>query len=302
LERDLPVEERDAEAIAGMADLVLKGGRIVDPSQAMDMVADIAFADGKVAAIGKDLKPGRAEVRDVSGLIVAPGLIDLHTHLYDLGTHLGVDPQLVARQGGCTTLIDAGTAGPANFMGFRKHVIERCPIRILAYLNISFPGIFADTNKPPVGECEDMRLLDPAACVRVANENPDLVIGIKVRLGRGAGGSNGVMPLDVAIEVASELGLPVMCHLDRMPPARREVLERLRPGDVLTHCFRGFPTAPIDSAGRPRPEVLEARASRRRRSTAPAVRARRCWRRGRAACTSTSATAPGPSPSAPAGR
>src|SRR5262249_49470710 len=118
-----------------MVDLVLKGGRIVDPSQDMDAVADIAFAGGKIAAIGKDLNPGKAEIRDVAGKIVAPGLIDLHTHLYDLGTHLGVDPGLVARQGGCTTLIDAGTAGPANFMGFRKHIIEPCPIRILAYLN-----------------------------------------------------------------------------------------------------------------------------------------------------------------------
>jgi dihydroorotase len=243
-----------------MADLVLRGGRVVDPSQNIDQIADVAFADGKVAAIGKDIKAGKATVKDVTGKLVVPGILDLHTHVYHLGTSLGVDPALTARQGATTTLVDAGSAGPGNFDGFRKHVIEPCPIRIVAYLNISFAGIYAFSKSTMVGECQDIRLLDCTECKRVAETHADLVVGIKVRIGRGAGGSNGAMPLDMAIEVADNLGLPVMCHLDYPPPSRREVLSRLRPGDVLTHCFRPFPNAPIDGGKRVRAEILEARA------------------------------------------
>ena len=98
-----------------MNDLVLKGGRVVDPSQALDKVTDIAFASGKVAAIGDNLS-GK-DSRDVTGKIVSPGLIDLHTHVYWGGTSLGVDPVRLAR-GGCTTLVDTGSAGPGNYLGF----------------------------------------------------------------------------------------------------------------------------------------------------------------------------------------
>ena len=104
-----------------MNDLVLKGGRLVDPSQGIDQVTDIAFAGGKVAAIGDGL--AGADTRDVKGKIVSPGLIDLHTHVYWGGTSLGVEAELLARTGGVTTFIDAGSAGPGNFHGFRKHVI-----------------------------------------------------------------------------------------------------------------------------------------------------------------------------------
>ena len=105
-----------------MNDLVLKNGRVVDPSQALDKVTDIAFSGGKVSAIGDGLSG--PDERDVRGKIVAPGLIDLHTHVYWGGTSLGVEAELVARTGGVTTFIDAGSAGPGNFHGFRKHVIE----------------------------------------------------------------------------------------------------------------------------------------------------------------------------------
>ncbi len=240
-----------------MNDLVLKGGRIVDPSQGVDRIADIAFANGKVAAIGDNLSG--ADARDVSGKIVTPGLIDLHTHVYWGGTSLGVEAELLARTGGVTTFIDAGSAGAGNFHGFRRHVIEPSPVRILPYLNVSFPGIFAFSKAVMVGESADMRLLDPREAVRVAREHKDLVIGIKVRVGKSASGDSGIMPLDVAIDVAEETGLPLMAHLDAGPPARHEVMRRLRKGDVLTHCFRPFPNAPVRSDGRVYEEVLAAR-------------------------------------------
>jgi dihydroorotase len=243
-----------------MADLILRGGRIIDPSQNLDRVADVAFAAGKVAAIGDNLAAGpRTETRDARGAIVTPGLIDLHTHVYWGGTSIGVDAAALARTSATVTFVDAGTAGPANFLGFRKHVIEPSPVRILPFLNVSFPGIYAFSKTVMVGECDDLRLLDLRECVRVAREHADMIVGIKVRVGRGAGGSSGVAPLDMALEVAEEVGLPLMAHIDHPPPSRREVLARLRRGDILTHCFRPFPNAPALPGGGVRPEVLAAR-------------------------------------------
>ena len=241
-----------------MNDLVLKGGRVIDPAQGIDKITDVAFANGTVAAIGDGLS-GK-DTRDVSGKIVAPGLIDLHTHVYWGGTSLGVQAELLARSGGVTTFIDAGSSGAGNFHGFRKHVIEPSPVRILPYLNVAFPGIFAFSKTVMVGESSDLRLVDPRECARVARENRDLILGIKVRVGKSASDDSGIMPMDMAMEVAEEVGMPLMCHLDHPPPSRREVVERLRPGDILTHCFRPFPNAPVRADGRVREEVLAARA------------------------------------------
>jgi dihydroorotase len=242
-----------------MTDLVLKGGRLIDPASGHDETADIAFGDGKVVGIGRELAGADAEIIDARGLLVVPGLIDLHTHVYWGGTSLGVDASEVARRSGTTTFVDAGSAGPGNFHGFRRHVIEPSPLRIIPFLNISFPGIFAFGAGLMVGECADLRLLDPRECVRVINANRELIAGVKVRVGRSAGGASGVAPLDIALEVAAETGLPVMAHLDNPPPSRLEVLSRLRRGDILTHCFRPFPNAPVEGDGGVREEVQEAR-------------------------------------------
>jgi dihydroorotase len=242
-----------------MADLVLRGGRVIDPASGQDETADIAFGDGKVTALGRELPAGGAEIVDVRGLLVVPGLIDLHTHVYWGGTSLGVDAAEVARRSGTTTFVDAGSAGPGIFHGFRRHVIEPSPLRIIPYLNVSFPGIFAVSAAVSVGECADLRLLDPRECVRVIAANRDLIAGVKVRVGRNAGGASGVAPLDIALEVAEETGLPVMAHLDNPPPSRLEVLARLRRGDILTHCFRPFPNAPVKKDGQVREEITEAR-------------------------------------------
>lgn len=241
-------------------DLVLRGGRVVDPSQKLDAVMDVAFANGKVAALGKDLKadPG-TDVRDVSGHIVSPGLIDLHTHVYWGGTSLGIDAEEFCRTSGVTTSVDTGSAGPGNFAGFRKHVIEPCQVRILAYLHISHAGIFGFSDRVMVGESEELRLMNPIDAVTVAEQNRDMIVGIKVRVGRHSSGTSGAVPLKMALEVADQVGMPLMCHIDHPPPSYEEVVEMLRPGDVLTHAFRPFPNTPATAQGTVKKVVLEAR-------------------------------------------
>ena len=240
-------------------DLILRNGRVIDPSQRIDGVMDVAFSGGRVAALGPDLGAA-AEVRDASGLLVTPGLIDLHTHVYWGGTSLGIDAEAFCRTSGVTTSVDTGSAGPGNFMGFRKHVIEPSKVRILAYLHVSFAGIYAFSRTVMVGESEEIRLMAPTEAVAVADANRDVIVGIKVRVGRHASGTSGTAPLDIALQVADETGLPLMAHIDHPPPSYEAVIERLRPGDVLTHAFRPFPNAPVTAQGRVKPAVLDARA------------------------------------------
>jgi dihydroorotase len=241
-------------------DLVLRGGRVVDPSQKLDAVTDIAFSGGKVAMVGNALKvdPG-TEVRDASGYIVTPGLIDLHTHVYWGGTSIGIDAEEFCRTSGVTTAIDTGSAGPGNFAGFRKHVIEPSQVRILAYLHVSHAGIYGYSHRVMVGESEEIRLMNPIDAVEVADANRDLIVGIKVRVGRNSSGTSGIVPLQIALEAANEVGMPLMCHIDHPPPSYEEVVSLLRPGDVLTHAFRPFPNSPATAQGTVKKVVLEAR-------------------------------------------
>jgi dihydroorotase len=240
-------------------DLSLKNGRVIDPASGLDRVVDIAFAGGKVAGIGDQLGEA-SETRDVTSLIVAPGLIDLHTHVYWGGTSLGIDADEFCRRDGVTTCVDTGSAGPGNFAGFRTHVIDRATPRILAFLNISYAGIFGFSRSIMVGEAQDMRLLAPQDCAEIADANRDVIVGIKVRIGRNAGGDSGIAPLEVALQAADEVGMPVMCHIDFPPPNYADTVAMLRPGDILTHAFRPFPNAPLAAQGRILPQVLDARA------------------------------------------
>src|ERR1700692_3568725 len=241
-------------------DLVLRGGRVIDPSQKLDAVTDVAFAAGKVVMVGNELNvdPG-TDVRDVSGYIVTPGLIDLHTHVYWGGTSLGIDAEEFCRTSGVTTAVDTGSAGPGNFAGFRKHVIEPSEVRILAYLHVSHAGIFGFSHRVMVGESEELRLMNPIDAVTVAEANSDLIVGIKVRVGSHSSGTSGIVPLEIALEVAEQIGMPLMAHIDHPPPSYEEVIARLRPGDILTHAFRPFPNSPATAQGTIKRAVREAR-------------------------------------------
>ena len=238
-------------------DLLLRNGRVVDPGAGRDEVTDVAFTAGKVAAIGPGLQAHTE--RDVTGCIVMPGNIDFHAHVYWGGTSISIDGDALARRCGTTTWLDVGSAGPGNFAGFRKHVMEVSQTRILAYLHVSHAGIYAFSHSVMVGESQDMRLMDPETCASVALANKDLIRGVKVRVGANTSGANGIAPLFHALEAADRAGLPVMCHIDRPPPRYTDVLRELRPGDTLTHCFKPFPNAPCRADGSIKEACWEAR-------------------------------------------
>ena len=241
-------------------DLILTGGRVIDPSQHLDAIVEVGFAGGKVAAVAKSIPRAPATtVKDVSGLIVTPGLIDMHTHVYWGGTSLGIDAEDFCRRSGVTTSVDTGSAGPGNFAGFRTHVIEKSAVRILPYLHISHAGIYGLDYGLEVGESENLRLMNPAAAIDVVEANRDLIVGMKVRVGRYSSGDQGVAPLDIALQVAAHTGVPLMAHIDEPPPSYDDVVSRLRPGDVLTHCFHPFPNVPFTGQGKIKSCVEAAR-------------------------------------------
>ncbi|MBN9348512.1 MAG: amidohydrolase/deacetylase family metallohydrolase, partial [Devosia sp.] len=219
-------------------DLILKGGHVIDPSQGIDAPMDVAFSGGKVAAIAPAISDSDApQTRDVSGKYVVPGLIDLHTHVYWGGTFLGVDPNVVARRSGMTTAVDAGSCGANNIGGLLRHVAPLSAPRILAFLNLSVVGIFADAGRLTIGEAEDLRLLDIKHCVDAAKANAGAVVGVKVRVGASSTAHLGAMPLHMGIRAAELAGdLPVMAHIGAgMPPRIEDIVDPLRRGDVLTH-------------------------------------------------------------------
>lgn len=241
-------------------DLLLAGGRVIDPRNGIDATCDVGIRDGLIAAVDPSIDPRRAaEIRDVSGLLVVPGLIDLHTHIYHKATSYSVDPDPVAARSAIATLVDAGSAGAGNFEGLRDFVMRSSPFRLLAYLNISYPGIFAFNRDFIVGEAAIRELLSVDQCVEVAAQNRDVIVGVKVRLGIGTSGAIGMEALDRAIAAAERLGLPLMSHIGKPPPGYAEILARLRPGDILTHCFRPAPNAPVDDGRNVLPALRDAR-------------------------------------------
>jgi dihydroorotase len=241
-------------------DLVLKGGRVLDERNGVDEVLDVAVTAGKIAAVGKSLAVGGVgRVEDVSGAIVAPGLIDIHTHVYHKATSLSVDPGFIARRSATTTLVDAGSAGAGNYDGFRDYVMAHSPYRILAFLNVSFPGIFGFDKGVSIGEATLREMLPVDRCVAKVEANRDRIVGVKVRIGGPVTGELGLEALELALEAANAVGLPLMTHIGTAPPSYADVVSMLRPGDILTHCFRPDPNSALGSDGNLLPEVLAAR-------------------------------------------
>ena len=210
-------------------DLLIAGGRVIDPGQNLSAVRDVAIRHGRVARIGENIPPDQArQVFDATGKIVTPGLIDLHSHVYEDGTPLGVPSDLVGIQSGVTTIVDAGTTGASMFPGFRRFVIDGARTRIYALLNLSTAGCCTDEIYL------DPRLINTRAARRVIEAHRDLILGLKVRVrGRREDLAHDVATLTPARELADEAGLPVMMHWSTEP----DLLALLRAGDILTHPF-----------------------------------------------------------------
>ena len=240
----------------GGAGLDLAGGRVFDPAGGLDSAATISI-DGSLISGVHELAAGGPErqVLDVTGLLVTPGLVDLHTHLYPGVSHYGIEPDEHCLGRGVTTAVDAGSSGAQTFPGLRRYVIERCRTRILAFLNIAVEGMISSL----VGELEDIRWASPPQAVTRARENQDLVIGIKVRLGYQMVGNEPEPALRLARQAADDLGLPLMVHVIDMRPGLAWLLPRLRRGDIVTHCFHGNEGGILRPDGRVLPEAVRAR-------------------------------------------
>jgi dihydroorotase len=230
-----------------MSELVIAGGRVIDPGRGVDASLDVLVRDGRIVAL---LEPGAAAVAapgatfvDATGAVVLPGLIDLHGHWYDASPY-GVDP-LASLAGGATCAVDAGTAGYGNFDAFRRYVIEPSPVRVLAYVHVAAAGLAASM----VGELEEIRYARPRETAAIIRAHREVVVGVKVRIGSGACGANSAAALEKAVEAAELAGTPIMAHIADGAPMET-VLATLRPGDVVTHALTGSGLGILGADGR----------------------------------------------------
>ena len=218
-------------------DLVIKGGRVIDPSRKLSAVMDVGIKGDRIASVAAGIPVADARgVYEAGGRIVSAGLIDLHGHVYDGGITTSIDPDIVGLARGVTTIVDAGSAGAANFAGFRKYVIERAHTRIYALLNIGMNGC---CNNEIYG---DPRLVDARQAIATIEQNRSFILGIKVRInGRHEDLAHDIEVMKKAREAADATGLPIMLHWTNEP----ELIALLKRGDILTHPFN--PPSPNSS-------------------------------------------------------
>jgi dihydroorotase len=220
---------QQASGTSTMYDLLIAGGRVIDPSQRLSAERDVAILHGKIARVDANIPPNQArQVYDAKGKLVTPGLIDLHTHVYEYGQTLGVNPERVGVQSGVTTVLDCGSVGVPMWAGFRKFIIQGATTKIYALLNISTAGCCLDEVYL------DPRLIDAKGARRIIEQNRDIILGVKVRIrGKRDDVPHDVEVMKVARDVADATGTIVMSHWTDAP----EVLNVLKKGDVLTHRF-----------------------------------------------------------------
>ena len=241
-----------------MTDLLLKGGEVIDPSRGLRGRLDVAVKDGTVARIDPSIEAADADrTIDVSGKLVVPGLIDLHTHVYDGVNQNGIDPDLAGVRSGVTTVVDAGSAGCYTFGGFSRYVVPGAATRIVCFLHIARTGL---SYQPEISAGDD---IDLEETVRVVTDNRPLVQGVKLR---AIGPSVPVLGMELfhlAKRAAREAGVKLMVHIgdkdvEDGPSLTRGLLPLMDPGDILTHLFTGNLGRILDGDGRVIPEVLDA--------------------------------------------
>ncbi len=235
-------------------DLLIAGGDVIDPGGEASGLLDVAVRDGVVAAVASHIpRESARRVIDATGQIVTPGLVDLHTHVYWGATYWGIEAGPLAARTGVTTWLDVGSAGAYTFPGFRRFIVEPGAVRILSLLNISTIGLVA-----PTWELANLDYCDVALGQKIVESNRDVILGIKARIDRNTTRGTGIEPLRRARQLADETRLPLMVHISSGPPSLAEVMELMRPGDILTHCCTGNDHRIVDEAGHLRAIVKQA--------------------------------------------
>jgi dihydroorotase len=242
-----------------MYDLVLKGGTVIDPAQGLNGALDVAIENGTIAAVVPDIaRTDTKRVIDIPNRIVTPGLIDLHTHVFDGVAGNGVNPDLAGVRAGVTTVVDAGSAGCATFAAFPKHIIPKSETEVIPFLHICVTGLA--TNPDIIAAAS----IDMDETLRVANEYRGLIKGIKARMVTPALDILGMEMPRLAKRAAKESGMPLMVHIGDTakkydPNVIRDLLPMLEPGDIVTHLFTANPGGVLDSQGKLVPEAKEMR-------------------------------------------
>jgi dihydroorotase len=219
-------------------DLILSGGDVLDPAGGLRGVMDIGIAGGKIATVAPSLPAHDAlRVISVKGRVVTPGLVDIHAHVFVNAHDMGGHTDQYCRCSGVTTLCDAGSAGSSNFAGLR-HVLDReVRTRVRAFVNLSAIGI---TGTSRGGELSHFPYADPEGCARTISENPDLAIGVKLRYGPGLVWDYTAEPVKLARRAADMAGgVPMMMHITDSPIPLPALIEHMKPGDIVTHCYHG---------------------------------------------------------------
>ncbi len=223
-------------------DLVIKGGEVLDPSQSLRARRDIGIRYGIVEALEPEIPAARAlRVLDAAGKLVTPGLVDLHTHVYPYGSAIGIPAdELVAHQ--CTTTcVSAGDAGANNFAAFRRFIVAQTRTRLCAFIHIANSGLASF----PIAELTNINVADVGSAAKAIAENADIVIGAKVRMSENVIAKNGIEPLKRAIAACEQAGTGgrVMVHIGGVETRAlmSQILDLMRPGDILTHAYSGAP-------------------------------------------------------------
>lgn len=243
---------------------VLKGGRVYDPATDQDRVADVRVRDGIIDAIGMNLAHDGATGIDVRGLLVTPGLIDVHLHLMNGLGAFGADPDVFGVGSGVTTVVDAGSAGHSLLTVFRRYVTDNAKTRVLNYVNLSTLG---SVTGPGYGILADPRLIDEEKIANAVDANREMIVGIKVMATGAALGAERLKPLARARRLGDSLKLPLLVHIgeswskEATPPPIGDVLKYLRAGDIVTHMFTAHRGGLLDSSGKLWPEVRAAKES-----------------------------------------
>lgn len=243
-------------ALSAQPELVLKGGRVIDPKNGIDAIRDVAISQGRIEAVGENLR-GQREI-DVRGMVVTPGLVDIHAHFFHTtgvadawAGDNSIRPDDFSFRTGVTTMVDAGSSGWRNFETFRHTVLDRARTRVFAMINIAGLGMLTNiVEQHP----EDMK---PEEVARLAKKHKDVVVGVKTAHFEGPAW----IAVDKALEAGKAAGLPVMVDFGYFRPERpwwQLVESRLRPGDIVTHAFRA-PAPWVDAGGKLYPYLQRGR-------------------------------------------